>query len=53
MTTITAPVALIPPEHPPHPARSEARERRDRAALETERRERAMQRSALLMLPPR
>lgn len=53
MTTITAPVALITPEHPPQPARSEARERRVRTALETERRERAMQRSALLMLPPR
>ncbi len=53
MTTTTAPVALITPDHPPQPARSDDDERRVRAALETERRERAMQRSALLMLPPR
>lgn len=52
MTTITAPVALITPDHPPQPARADD-ERRVRAALETERRERAMQRSALLMLPRR
>lgn len=52
MTTITAPVALITPDHPPQPTRADD-ERRVRAALETERRERAMQRSALLMLPPR
>lgn len=53
MTTITAPVALNTPEHPPQPARSDNHERRIRTALDTERRERTMQRSALLMLPLR
>jgi hypothetical protein len=53
MTTITTPVGLIAPQHPPNTTDHDERTRQVQTALQTEHRERHLQRSALLMLPPR
>jgi hypothetical protein len=53
MTTITTPVGLIAPQHPPSTSDHDERARHVHTALHTEQRERHHHRSALLMLPPR
>ncbi len=53
MTTLTNPVVRISPQHPAKTTEHDERATRNRTARETERRERQMVRSALLMVPPR